>query len=1116
MVTFISRNLLCFIVISIAISCTNRDKQELFRELSESETGIEFTNRLSFDERFNIFTYRNFYNGGGVAIGDINNDGLSDIYFTSNMEGNRLYLNKGAFKFEDITESAGVSGKQAWSTGVSMADVNGDGWLDIYVCNSGDIAGDNKRNELFINNKDLTFSERAREYSVDDAGYSTHAAFFDYDKDGDLDLYILNNSYQPVGNFNLRKEERSKRDPLGGDKLLRNNNGKFSDASVQAGIYGSVIGFGLGVTAGDVNHDGWTDIYVSNDFFERDYLYINNRNGTFTEQLTSSMKSISNSSMGADLADINNDAWPDFFVTEMLPGAHDRFKSVTTFLNWDTYQYRIENGYHHQFTRNSLQLNNRDLSFSEIGRLAGVEATDWSWGALIFDMNNDGLKDIFVANGIFKDLTDQDYLQYISHGEIVKSMMEKRTVNYEELIDAMPSNPVPNHAFQNEGNFRFTDKANEWGLSAPSFSNGSAYGDLDNDGDLDLVVNNVNMPSVIYENKSEQVYPENRYLKFSLKGGQANTSAIGARITIEDGDRQFYLEQMPVRGFQSSVDPALSIGLGKTDTVDRVTVRWPYGGVSVLEKVSTNQTLYLNEQEARYTMASAFKNDSLRMLLSFNDVTRQTEIDYRHIENDFVDFDRDHLIFHMLSSEGPPICTGDVDGNGLDDFFVGGASDSPGALFVQYVPGKFRRTNEDLFEQDILSEDTDCVFFDADHDGDADLLVASGGSEFAEGDAALADRLYLNDGRGNFLKSDGAIPALNRSTSCVRVSDYDQDGDIDLFVGERLRPFAYGMPVSGRILNNDGRGRFSDITDRIATTMKNIGMVTDAQWADVDGDGDEDLLVSGEWMSLKLFINQRGRFEDKTLESRLEETHGWWNTIEKGDLDNDGDIDFVAGNHGLNSRFKGSLEKPANMYVNDFDGNGSIEQIITTFDGDKAYPMVLRHDLVIQIQSLKKKYLKYEAYKDQTIEDIFSKRELKNAVVLKSYEFQNSVILNNGNGTFTVLHLPVEAQVSPVYAIHIEDLNNDGFADALLGGNFYRAKPETGRYDASQGLLMLGDGTGFFEPIHPAYSGWKIEGEIRDIAGLSGGNTKFFLVARNNDSLKVFSMPKNTEISSNK
>ncbi len=1100
------QRIFCFVCTSVllaAFSCSKKTSEKsirLFTELSADSTGVDFKNTLFFSQEFNIYTYRNFYNGGGVGLGDVNNDGLLDIYLTSNQGSNKLYLNKGDFKFEDITDKAGVSGSKAWSTGVSLADVNGDGWLDIYVCNSGDIKGDDKENELFINNGDNTFTERAREFGIADKGFTTHAVFFDYDHDNDLDLYILNNSYQSIGSFNLMKNERPKRDPLGGDKLMRNDNNHFTDVSVQAGIYGSIIGFGLGATVGDVNNDGWLDIYVSNDFFERDYLYINNRNGTFKECLTDQMKSISGASMGADVADINNDGYADIFVTEMLPESNERIKTVTTFENWDRYQYSVTNDYYHQFTRNMMQLNNGNNTFSEVGRLSGMDATDWSWGALMFDMDNDGLKDVFVANGIYQDLTNQDYLQYVSNDEVVKSIVTNNKVDYKKLVELIPSNPIPDYAFQNQGNFSFVNKAAEWGLGNPNFSNGSAYGDLDNDGDLDLVVSHVNETVSVIRNESNIVYPENRYLKFELKGTGKNPFGLGTKITITHRDQIFYVEQVPNRGFESSVDPRPNFGLGKIDTVDQIRIQWPDSKETILLNIVTNQKLIIDQKDAVEVTPQP-----LIALATFFEKLDKSYLNYKHHESDFVDFDRDKLVYEMLSTQGPRIAKADINGDGLDDLYLGGAKDSPGAMFLQTSDGGFKSVNEKLFDADRISEDQACLFFDVDNDQDLDLYVCSGSSEFTSVSNALADRLYINDGKGNFVKSPQVLPtAALENSSTVQSGDYDNDGDLDLFVGVRGQSFLYGLPTNGYILNNNGKGEFTNVTATVAPGLIKIGLVTDASWSDIDGDKDIDLIVVGEYMAIKVFINEGGKFSDNTEQSGLQLTNGWWNRIKAADLDQDGDVDFVVANHGYNSRFRASVGKPVTMYVNDFDKNGTTEQIICSFNGDKSYPMVLRHDLMMQIPSLKKKYLKYENFKNQTIQDIFTEDELRSAVKLEAFEFGTGILINDGKGKFTFKKLPVEAQFSAMYGIEIFDYDQDGSVDIVLGGNLHRVKPEAGRYDASYAVFLKGNGKGEFTSMSPIKSGLKVDGEIRDFVKLKVKDGNVLLVARNDDTVLFY------------
>lgn len=1071
----------------------------LFEEIPSKSSGVEFSNDLDFDEDFNVFTYRNYYNGGGVAIGDVNNDGLADLYFTANLGPNKLYLNKGDFKFEDVTEKSGTAGTRAWSTGVAMADVNGDGWLDIYVCNSGDISGDNKQNELFINQGDGTFSEQAEIYGLADQGFSTHAVFFDYDKDGDLDVYLLNNSYQAIGSFNKMQNERIKRDTVGGDKLFRNDNGKFIDVSETAGIYGSIIGFGLGITIGDVNQDTWPDIFISNDFFEKDYLYINNQDGTFTESLESSMRSISAASMGADIADINGDGLLDIFVTDMLPEPLPRLKQVTTFENWDKFQFNKTHSYHYQFSRNMLHINNGDGTFSEMGRLANMEATDWSWGALIFDMDNDGMRDLFVANGIYQDITDLDYLNFIDDEDTKIKIISQDGVDYKALIDPIPINPIPNYAFHNLGDLRFENKAEAWGLGQPIHSNGAAYGDLDNDGTLDLVVSNVNKPAQIFRNQGKSLNPGQHSIQFQLIGKGKNTQAIGTQIRIKSGDKIFYAEQMPNRGFQSSVDPKITLGLGDLAQLESIEVLWPDGKFTELKNQSADKLLTLKWEEA--TDLPEGKSFFERHSGSQFEKVENPGLEFIHSENSYVDFDRDRLTYFMFSTEGPAFAKADVNGDGLEDLFFGGAKTFSGKLFLANRNGKYMESPQAEFMEDALSEDTDALFFDADADGDLDLFVTSGGNESGFGSPDLADRLYLNDGKGNFSKNPQAgFASVFGSSSTVKPIDINDDGAMDLFVGGRLVPFTYGAPASSQLWINDGKGNFTEQSASIAPALKELGMVTDAKILDWNGDGKNDLVVVGEWMAPTFFKNTGGKLE-KVEMPNLANLKGWYRVLEVGDFDGNGLPDLALGNHGLNSRFKASATSPVNMFLNDFDQNGAIEQIFTQKVGEVQVPYTLKHELERQVPGIKKKYIRYADYNNKSLEEIFPKDVIDKSIIQEVNNLESGILLNKGNGNFEWKPFPRMAQRSWTFAIQVIDINEDGKQDLILGGNLAQSKPEIGKFDASFGEVLLGKGDGTFNFSPNRENGLKLDGDVRAFSLLG---EKRILVVKNSAAAEIW------------
>jgi hypothetical protein len=1086
-------------VLSVAGCERGQISPTLFELLSPATTGVTFRNDLPEQAEFNVLNYLYYYNGGGVAAGDIDGDGLPDLYFTSNVGPDKLYLNKGNYRFEDVTQRAGVAGPPGWTTGVTMADVNGDGRTDIYVSAVSYLTMKG-RNVLYINNGNRTFTDRTDQFGLGHVGYSTQAAFFDYDGDGDLDMYLLNHSTHTERGASS-EPQRNVRHPRAGDRLFRNDGNHFVDVSEKAHIYGGVEGYGLGVVASDVNLDGCPDIFVSNDFQENDFLYLNNCDGTFTESIGKAMGHTSRFSMGVDAADFNNDGRPDIAVLDMLPYREEILKTSANAESFNVFNLKVKAGYHPQYARNTLQLNRGQGRFSEIGYLAGVAATDWSWAPLFVDLDNDGLKDLFITNGIYHRPNDLDYINYVGNDAMQASLAKGITgENLTTLLDKMPKIPLEKFAYRNNGNLTFTNMAESWGLAQPGFSNGALYADLNNTGALDLVVNNMNAPASIYRNRAREL-GGNHYLTVLLRGAGGNSGGVGAKVIIKAGGTEQMLEQMPTRGFQSSVDPRLHFGLGKVAAVDTLVIIWPDGRSQVLSHVAADRFLTISQTDATGKYVYAKDSASAPM---FENLTAKIPIDFQHLENTFFDFNREPLMPHLLSTEGPALAVGDVNGDGLDDMYVGGAKWQAGRLFIQLPNGQFRAGNEAAFHADSLYEDVDAAFFDANSDSHPDLFVVSGGNEFSDSDAALLSRLYINDGRGNFQRSADALPAIFENGSCVVPGDFNGDGKIDLFVGSRVVSRRYGFIPRSHLLQNDGTGHFADVTLQKAAPLSEAGMVTSAVWMDYDGDGNLDLIVVGEWMPVRVFRQENGRFVDRTAQAGLAGTNGWWNTVTAADLNGDGRKDLVLGNLGLNSYIRAAPGQPVRMYVNDFFSDGSVEQIVTHFRNGVSYPLAGRDELVRTMPQLGSKYPSYSSFGASRIEDILPGDQLKKAQVREADTFASSVALNDGKGGFKLQPLPVEAQFAPVEAVLAEDFDGDRKIDLLLGGNFFGVTPVRGRYDASYGLLLRGDGSGRFVSVEMEKSGVVIEGQVRQMASLRRANgDRVIVAARNNDKLQI-------------
>ncbi len=1078
-----------FVFLLLFLSCKKQDKKQ-FSLLSPNETGILFSNDIIETDSLNYFNYPYMYMGGGVSAGDINNDGLVDLFFTANMKSNTLYLNKGGFKFEDITDKANIAGDDRWVTGTTMIDINNDGYLDIYVSVSG--KENNRKNLLYINNGDATFTEKAEAFGIDHNGHTTQSTFFDYDNDGDLDLYLANYPPTPFKSpVALYKRKANHPKIEESDILFRNNgDGSFTDVTIESGILN--FGLSLSATVADFNNDGWKDIYISNDFDSADYLYMNNKNGTFTETAGNTVNHTAQYGMGVDIADFNNDKLLDIAQVDMTPEDNRRSKENMASMNPVGFTKMVKAGLHYQYMQNCLQLNrgidaHGNPVFSEISRLAGIATTDWSWSILFADLDNDGWKDLTISNGTRRDINNRDYFNQLksrNHFGGVKLSAEE--------IKQIPSEKISNYIYKNNKDYTFKNMVVAWGWEEKTFSNGAVYADLDNDGDLDYVVNNIDQQASVYKNNN---LDNNNYLQITLKGPKNNRNGLGARVYISSDSLEQYNELTLSRGFQSSVSPRLHFGLGKAENITMIKVVWPNGGVSEVKDVKVNQDLMVgfssavNKGNEHFEKTTIFKTTALDSL----------KVDFKHTENYYNDYHLEPLLPHKTSMLGSGVAVADVNGDGLDDFYIGGASQQAGALYIQNLQGKFDKVNNDLWETDKDKEDMGALFFDADADGDQDLYVISGGNEKSEDLSHFQDRLYINKGNGIFVKGENNLPEIITSGSRVKAGDYDGDGDLDLFVAGRLVTGQYPWPTKSYILNNDS-GIFKDLTAHLAPDFEALGMITDANWTDFDANGTLDLIIVGEWTPVLFYSNIKGKFKNVTETIGIENTNGWWSSISQDDFDNDGDVDYVVGNLGLNYKYKATIEEPFEVFADDFDDNKRKDIVLSYYNFGKLFPVRGKSCSSQQIPSLSKKFENYNSFALADVTEVYGKEKLSNAEIhYKAQTFSSSYIENLGAGKFKLTPLPKEAQFSSVNRIISDDIDRDGFKDILVAGNLYASEIETPRNDSSIGTYLKGDGQGNFLPVANNKCGLSIRGDVKDLASIEIGGYKYIIAVKNND-----------------